>query len=125
MTRRFRIGDRLKSFRFAFNGLAVLLKTQHNAWLHLLATLVVVALGVSLQVSWMEWCLLTLAISQVWIAEGLNTAVEYLADAVTLEQHPLIGKAKDVAAGAVLLSAVGAAIVGAAVFYPHIGVSSS
>lgn len=125
MTRRFRIGDRLKSFRFAFNGLAVLLKTQHNAWLHLLATLVVVALGVSLQVSRMEWCLLTLAISQVWIAEGLNTAVEYLADAVTLEQHPLIGKAKDVAAGAVLLSAVGAAIVGAAVFYPHIGVSSS
>ena len=125
MTRRFRIGDRLKSFRFAFNGLAVLLKTQHNAWLHLLATLVVVALGVSLQVSRMDWCLLTLAISQVWIAEGLNTAVEYLADAVTLEQHPLIGKAKDVAAGAVLLSAVGAAIVGAAVFYPHIGVSSS
>lgn len=125
MTRRFRIGDRLKSFRFAFNGLAVLLKTQHNAWLHLLATLVVVALGVSLQVSRMEWCLLTLAISQVWIAEGLNTAVEYLADAVTLERHPLIGKAKDVAAGAVLLSAVGAAIVGAAVFYPHIGVSSS
>jgi diacylglycerol kinase (ATP) len=58
--------------------------------------------------------------SQVWIAEGLNTAVEYLADAVTLERHPLIGKAKDVAAGAVLLSAAGATVVGLVVFSPYI-----
>jgi len=119
MTRRFHIGDRFKSFGFALNGLGVLLKTQHNACLHLLATLLVVALGVTLQVTRMEWCLLALAMSQVWIAEGLNTAVEYLADAVTLKQHPLIGKAKDVAAGAVLLSAFGAAAVGAFVFYPY------
>ncbi|MDG1500219.1 MAG: diacylglycerol kinase family protein [Planctomycetota bacterium] len=125
MTSGFPVGDRFKSFGFAFNGLAVLLKTQHNAWLHLMATLIVVALGVALQVSRVEWCLLTLAMSQVWIAEGLNTAIEYLADAVTLEQHPLIGKAKDVAAGAVLLSAVGAAVVGVAVFYPHLGATPS
>ncbi|MFT4710561.1 MAG: diacylglycerol kinase (ATP) [Planctomycetota bacterium] len=120
MKKPFRIGDRFKSFGFALDGVAVLLKTQHNAWLHLLGTLGVVALGFTFQVSTTDWCLLTLAMSQVWIAEGLNTAVEFLADAVTLEHHPLIGKAKDVAAGAVLISAAGATVVGLVVFSPYI-----
>ena len=113
-----RIKERLRSFRFAWNGIHVLVKTQHNAWLHLLATIIVVALGIWLDVTKTQWCLLTLAIGQVWAAEALNTAVEYLADAVTLEQNPLIGKAKDVAAGAVLLAATSSAVIGLIVFLP-------
>ncbi len=120
MTKAFRFSDRLKSFRFAFNGMAILVRTQHNAWLHLLSTAAVIALGFAFQVSLGDWCLLTVAIGQVWIAEALNTAVELLADAVTLDPHPLIGKAKDVAAGAVLLSAMGAVVIGCLVFIPHV-----
>lgn len=119
MTKAFKIGDRFKSFRFAFNGIVILVRTQHNAWLHLLGTAVVLALGFAFKVSLIDWCLLTIAIGQVWMAEGLNTAIEFLADAVTLDQHPLIGKAKDVAAGAVLLSAIGAAVIGLLVFTPY------
>ncbi|MFT7680387.1 MAG: diacylglycerol kinase [Planctomycetota bacterium] len=104
MNKPFDFSDRIKSFRFALDGIATLIKTQHNAWLHLLATALVLASGFVLEVTRGDWCLLTLAISQVWIAEGLNTAVEFLADAVTLEQHPLIGKAKDVAAGGLWLT---------------------
>lgn len=119
MTKAFNMGDRFKSFRFAINGIAILVRTQHNAWLHLLGTAVVIALGFAFQVSLGDWGLLAIAIGQVWIAEGFNTAIELLADAVTLDQHPLIGKAKDVAAGAVLLSAIGAAVIGLLVFIPH------
>lgn len=120
MNKPFHVGDRAKSFRCALHGIAILVRTQHNAWLHLVGTALVLALGFVLEVTRSDWCLLTLAISQVWIAEGLNTAVEILADAVTLEQHPLIGKAKDVAAGAVLLSALGATAIGLLVFLPHV-----
>ena len=120
MNKPFHMGDRLRSFRFALNGIAVLIKTQHNAWLHLLGTTIVLTMGFVFQVSTLDWCLLVVAISQVWVAETMNTAVEYLADAVTLDHHPLIGKAKDVAAGAVLLSAIGATVIGMLVFLPHI-----
>jgi diacylglycerol kinase (ATP) len=68
----------------------------------------------------MAWCALVLAIMAVWTAEALNTALEFLADAATPQMHPLVKKAKDVAAGAVLLSAIGAAIVGVLVFWPHL-----
>lgn len=68
----------------------------------------------------MAWTALVLAISIVWLAEGMNTAIEVLADAVSQEQNALIAKAKDVAAGAVLLTAIGAATVGALVFYPYL-----
>ncbi len=120
MSKPFNLRERIKSFHFAFNGIGVLIRTQHNAWLHLLGTALVIALGFALKVSLGDWCLLTIAISQVWIAEGLNTAVEFLADAVTLDPHPLIGKAKDVAAGAVLISAMGAVVIGLLVFVPHL-----
>ena len=120
MNRAFNPADRLKSFRFAFRGLAILVKSQHNAWVHLLATAVVIGLGFSLGVMPTAWCLLMLAIVQVWVAEGLNTAIELLGDAVTLERHPLIGKAKDVAAGAVLIAALGSAGIGLLVFWPYL-----
>ncbi len=119
MSNPFKFGHRLRSFRFAFAGLRYMLKTQHNAWIHALATLVVLAAAILFQVSRVDCCLLILACSVVWIAEALNTALESLADAVTQESHPLIGRAKDVAAGGVLLAAIGAVFVGIVVFGSH------
>jgi diacylglycerol kinase (ATP) len=68
----------------------------------------------------MEWCWMTLAIIGVWLAEALNTAIEFLTDLVSPEFHPLAGKAKDVAAGAVLIAAIGAGVIGMFVFGPHL-----
>jgi len=109
-----------RSFRHAFRGLAVLLATQHNAWIHAGVTLLVVGLAAALGVSRLEWGLLVLAIALVWSAEGLNTAVEWLCDVVSPEQHPLVGRAKDVAAASVLLAAAGAALTGLLVLLPRL-----
>jgi len=84
-------------------------------------TVLVTALGFLLKVSTIEWMMLVLAIVSVWVAEGLNTAIEHLGDSVSPEEyHPLVGKSKDVAAGAVLISSIGAAIIGIIVFVPKI-----
>ena len=115
----FKLGERICSFRYAFRGIGVLIGSQHNAWIHALATIAVVAAGLSLSLSRGEWCWVVLAIMAVWTAEALNTAVEFLADAAVPQRHPLVEKAKDVAAGAVLISAVGAVVIGAVVFVPH------
>jgi diacylglycerol kinase len=84
------------------------------------ATVAVVAAGFYLGVSRLEWCLLVLAMVVVWSAEALNTAVEALADAVSADEHPLVAMAKDTAAGAVLIAAVGALVVGALVLVPRL-----
>jgi diacylglycerol kinase (ATP) len=97
-----------------------LVRTQGNARVHLAATVIVIILGAVLGVSRGEWCLLALAAGMVWAAEGLNSAVEWLADHVTTEHHERIGRVKDMAAGAVLLAAVAAAVVGGCVFLPRI-----
>jgi diacylglycerol kinase len=68
----------------------------------------------------MEWCMIVLACAAVWTAEAMNTAFEYLADATTKEFHPVIGHAKDVAAGAVLITAIAAVVIGVLVFGPYI-----
>lgn len=111
---------RLHSFRYALAGLRTLLLTQHNAWLHAAATAVVVVAGLVLGLSRAEWCWLVLAMTLVWMAEAFNTALEFLADAVTQEIHPLILQAKDVAAAAVLIAAIGALVIGLLVFGPHV-----
>jgi diacylglycerol kinase (ATP) len=110
----------MRSFRYAFRGIRCILRTQHNAWLHALATAGVVIAGIILRVSATEWALLVLAMMAVWTAESFNTALEHLSDAVSPQDHPLVGKAKDIAAGAVLLSAFGAAIIGLIVFGPRL-----
>lgn len=112
--------DRLRSFTYAFSGLKILLKTQHNSWIHLVVTAVVLAVGTFLRISAIEWCVLTLAMASVWITETLNTAIEFLTDLVSPEFHPIAGQVKDLAAAAVLISAMGAAIVGVIVFLPRI-----
>jgi len=120
MNKPFKFADRLNSFRFAFAGIWTLLRTQPNMWIHLAAAAVVVGGGVYAGLSRMEWCVIVLTIMAVWVAEACNTAIEFLADRVSPDFHPLIKKAKDVAAGAVLITALGAIIIGAIIFLPHL-----
>jgi len=116
----FSISGRIRSFRYAINGIALMLKSQHNAWLHATASIAVILVGVFFHISSSEWCWLVLAIMAVWTAEALNTALEFLADVASPEFHPLVKSAKDVAAGAVLISAAGSVVIALLVFSPHI-----
>jgi diacylglycerol kinase (ATP) len=115
----FDLRERARSFRHAFRGIGTVIRTQHNAWIHLVATVCAVALGFFLSLSATEWCVIVLAIALVWITEAVNTAIEFLADEVTLERRPGIGQAKDVGAGAVLLAAITSIVLGLLVFVPH------
>jgi diacylglycerol kinase len=119
VSERFSVAARVRSFGYAFKGLATLVREQHNARIHLLATLVVGGAAVYLQVSRLDWLILLLTVVLVWLAEAINTALEYLADATVPEQHPLVGKAKDVAAAGVLLCAAVAVVVAGLVFIPY------
>lgn len=111
---------RLQSFAYALQGLVQLLRTQPNARAHLLAALLVCGAGVYFGLGRAEWLWITVAITLVWISEAFNTALEQLADVLYPEQHPGIGQAKDMAAAAVLIAAVGAAVIGMLVFVPHL-----
>ena len=119
-TNSFSISKRIKSFKYAFNGLKTLIKTQHNARIHLLATIIVFIAGFLLHVSKTDWALLLLAMALVWITEAINTAIEFVVDMVQPDYHPLAEKAKDVAAAAVLIAAMVAVIIGALVFLPYL-----
>ncbi|HWR76697.1 MAG TPA: diacylglycerol kinase family protein [Thiobacillus sp.] len=110
----------LKSFAYALQGVAFLVRTQPNARLHLLAAVLVCAAGAYVGLRREEWLWITVAIVLVWSAEAFNTALECLADALYPERHPGIGRAKDVAAAAVLIAAVGAVVIGMLVFIPHL-----
>jgi diacylglycerol kinase (ATP) len=114
------ISGRIQSMRYAMRGLRLMLRSQHNAWLHAVASCCVLMVGGYYVLSAAEWCWITLAIMSVWTAEALNTALELLADVAAPEFHPLVGKAKDVAAGAVLLAALGSVIIGLLVIGPHL-----
>jgi diacylglycerol kinase (ATP) len=114
------LSARIQSFRFAIRGIALTLRSQHNAWIHAVATLGVVCLGLWMGVSRGEWLALILAIVVVWVAEGLNTAFEALCDVTSPGFHPQVERAKDIAAGAVLIAALGGSVVGLLVFGPRL-----
>ncbi len=116
----FSIKSRVQSFICAFRGLRLLVTSQKNALIHVAATLAVCILGLYLGLTAMEWALIVVAIMAVWMAEALNTGLEFLADAVSPEFSDLVGRAKDVAAGGVLVAAVGAAVIGILVLGPRI-----
>ena len=116
----FSVAARMKSIGYALAGIATMLRTQHNAWLHLAATLAVVLAALGLGVSAGEWMALILAIVIVWSAEALNTAFERLCDVAHPDFHPLVKQAKDVAAAAVLIAATGAIAVGLIIFGPRL-----
>jgi diacylglycerol kinase (ATP) len=111
---------RLRSFVYAFSGIGFMLRTQHNAWLHLVATVLVLIVSALLRLSSADWRWIVVAIFLVWSAEAFNTAVEYVCDMVSPEYNPVVKHAKDIAAGAVLLSAVSAAFIGALTFWPYL-----
>lgn len=115
----FSITKRIKSFVYAFRGIGTLVRTQHNVWIHLFVTIGVVSFAFLFELSGSEWSLIITAIIFVWLAEALNTAIEFLSDTITNDHHPLIEKAKDVAAGGVLIAAAGAALIGVIVFWPY------
>lgn len=116
----FSITDRIKSFGFAFEGIITFFKTQHNAWIHAFATVIVVILGFALKVNNTEWCLLAVSIALVFISEMLNTAIEFLTDIVSPQYNLQAKKVKDVAAGAVFISAIAAVVIGVIIFLPKV-----
>lgn len=114
------IRKRAESFRHAARGIRIMLRSQPNARIHAAALLVVVCSGLLLGLSGTEWALIVLAAALVICSEAMNTALEILADRVSPGWHPLVRDAKDAAAAAVLVSSLGAAVVGALVFIPAI-----
>jgi len=113
-------GRLVRSFGNAFRGIGILLRTQANARIHAVAMAVAVAAGVWFRISPGEWCAIAAAVGLVWMAEGMNTAIEAVVDLVRPETHPLAGRAKDVAAGAVLCAALAALVVGLLIFGPRV-----
>ena len=109
----------LPALRYALRGIGFMLG-ERNARLLLGVTVVVVAGGFRVGLSPLEWCAALAALALVWIAETLNTAVERLTDLVSPEYHPLAGKVKDVAAGAVLMAMLAAVSIGAVLFGPRL-----
>ena len=109
----------LRRFSYALSGISFLIKTERNPLIYLVVMAVVAAFGFYCGLSSQEWMALILAISFVWMAEALNTAVELLADEISEERRERLGRAKDVAAGGVLLAALGALAVGVIVFAPY------
>ncbi len=116
----FSLKARLASFLYAFAGGRVMLASQHNAWIHAAATIAVIVLALVVGVTRLEWALLALEVGLVWAMEALNTALELLADEVAPQFRPGIGRAKDVAAFAVLVATLAAVAVGCLVFVPYL-----
>lgn len=112
-----KIQQRISSFKYAFKGLKDLFVTQVNAQIHAFFTILVIFGGFFFGISKTEWLICIFAIAAVLAAEALNTALEYLTDLVSPEYNELAGKAKDVAAAAVLILAIAAAIIGFMVFW--------
>jgi len=115
---RFSFQSRLKSIQYAFTGLLHFFKTEHNAWLHLIATIIVSIVALVVGVTQTEAMALIFAVALVWITEILNTCIEKGMDVFTDQYHPKIKFIKDLSAGAVLVSAVVALLIGLFVFIP-------
>lgn len=114
----FSVHARLKSFKFALHGLLHFFRTEHNAWLHLLATMGVIILAYVVGVSKADAIALIIAVALVWITEMVNTCLEKTMDIITMEYNPKIKIIKDISAGAVLVSAIAALLIGLFVFIP-------
>lgn len=117
---KFSFKKRAKSFVYAFAGIKELIKKEHNAWIHCFATICVIVCGIFFNISRMEWIAVSICIGMVLMAEAFNSAIERLTDIVSPEYNKKAGKVKDLAAGAVLLAAIGAATVGLIIFVPKV-----
>lgn len=117
---KFSISKRVASFRFAFNGLKILLKEEHNARIHLVIALCTLIAGAIFRLSAYEWIAISFAIGFVFVVELINTTIEHITDFVSPERHERIKKIKDMAAASVLISALTALAIGLIVFVPRI-----
>ncbi len=111
---------RLKSFIYAFKGIFYVFRSQKNAQVHAIAIPVIAIWGYYLGLARWEWCAICLCMALVLSLEAINTAIESIIDLVSPEYHELAGRAKDVAAGAVLLAVIFCGIVWGIIFLPKI-----
>ena len=116
----FSIIARARSFKHAFRGVGIMIRTQHNAWVHMVAAIIAIVLGFKLDISHAEWSVLVLAMGFVLAAEAFNTAMEIDIDLTSPTYHPYARDTKDVAAGAVLISVIVASVIGLIIFLPKI-----
>lgn len=116
----FSVRAKLLAFRYAWQGIDYMLRTQVNAWIQIGITAIVTVVGLLFGLSAVEWCVVVLAIAGVWVAEALNTAIEAVVNLASPGRHPLAGRAKDVAAGAVLVAVAAAALCGLVIFGPRL-----
>jgi len=114
------IKERIASFGYAFEGIFEVIQSQANFKIHFLAAFLAIVAGFYFSISRVEWCLIIGSIAAVLSAETFNTAIEHLTNLVSPEYHMLAKKTKDAAAGAVLLMAIGAAVIGGFIFLPKI-----
>ncbi len=110
--------SRIRSFRYAFAGWWFVIRTQRNAWIHAVASGLVVILGFWLRLSARDWAMIVLAIGMVWTSEFLNTALEAVVDLASPQHHHLARVGKDVGAAAVLIAAVSSALIGFLIMGP-------
>jgi diacylglycerol kinase len=112
------IKSRSRAFGYAFSGWWHVIRTQRNAWIHSLVSIIVLVLGLWLELPLRDWTFIIIAFAFVWIAEFLNTALEAVVDLATQENHPLARVGKDVGAAAVLIAALTAIVIGLFVLGP-------
>ncbi|WP_418986988.1 diacylglycerol kinase family protein [Bacteroides heparinolyticus] len=114
------IKKQLYGFGYAWKGIRCCIGKEQNLSFHLIAAIIVVIAGFILSITKIEWTIVILCIGVVIAAELFNTAIERLVNLVSPQQHPIAGKVKDIAAGAVLVCAVTAAIIGLIIFVPYL-----
>ncbi|MDA8441142.1 MAG: diacylglycerol kinase family protein [Peptococcaceae bacterium] len=107
------------SFCYAWRGIVRVCQSERNMKIHLVAAALALILSGFFHLSWLQFMFILVAIAMVIVAEAINTAIEAVVDLVTAEKHPLAAQAKDIAAGAVLVAAIFAFIVGVVIFGPH------
>lgn len=110
----------INSFKYAIEGLVSSFKTERNMKIHIMAMIIVIALGIFMKLNKIEWCIITIAIVMVISAELFNTAIETVVDMVSSQKNPQAKLVKDIAAAAVLVLAIGAAVIGIIIFGPKI-----
>jgi len=118
--KRFSIIARIRSTDNAWRGLGILIKTTHNLWVHIFFAILAIYLGFTLKISNVEWSIVVFAIGLVIMTEALNTAIEINTDLTSPGYHPYARDTKDVAAGAVLISAIVSIVIGLIIFLPKI-----
>jgi diacylglycerol kinase len=110
--------SRIRSFRNAFIGWGYVIRTQRNAWIHAVVSVLVFILAFWLRIALRDWAILILTIGTVWTAEFLNTALEAVVDLASPQLHPLAKVGKDVGAAAVLIAAISSVLIGFLILGP-------